>query len=82
MPLFSILIPLRNRVHLLKYVIQSVLNQYYDDYELIVSDNDSSDDTTLGFDSQKTCHVNRISIRSVRRECFADTIANEIIWRN
>lgn len=45
MPLFSILIPTRNRAELLKYAIQSILNQDFGDYELIVSDNDSSDDT-------------------------------------
>jgi len=61
LPLFSILIPTRNRAHLLKYAIQSVLNQDCDDYELIVSDNNSSDDTykiTMGFDSQKIRYVN------------------------
>jgi glycosyltransferase involved in cell wall biosynthesis len=45
MPLFSIVIPTRNRCDLLKYAIQSVLQQDCNDYELIVSDNDSSDNT-------------------------------------
>lgn len=61
MPLFSILIPTRNRADLLRYAIQSVLQQDCDDYELIVSDNDSSDDThktTLEFNSQKIRYVN------------------------
>jgi len=61
MPLFSILIPTRNRADLLRYAIQSVLQQDCDDYELIVSDNDSSDDThktVLQFNSPKIRYVN------------------------
>ena len=61
MPLFSILIPTRNRADLLRYAIQSVLQQDCDDYELIVSDNDCSDDThkvTLQFNSPKIRYVN------------------------
>ena len=45
MPLFSVLIPTWNRADLLKFAIQSVLSQDFGDYELIVSDNDSSDNT-------------------------------------
>jgi len=61
MPLFSILIPTRNRADLLRYAIQSVLQQDCDDYELIISDNDSSDDTrrtALQFNSPKIRYVN------------------------
>lgn len=61
MPLFSILIPTRNRSDLLKCAIQSVLQQNCDDYEIILSDNDSSDDTykaVLGFNSQKIRYIN------------------------
>jgi len=45
MPLFSIVIPTRNRAHLLRYALQSALEQTFDDYEIVVSDNYSSDDT-------------------------------------
>lgn len=61
MPLFSVLIPTRNRADLLKYAIQSVLEQDCDDYELIISDNDSSGDTrrvSLDFRSPKLRYVN------------------------
>ncbi|MBM3156025.1 MAG: glycosyltransferase family 2 protein [Chloroflexi bacterium] len=61
MPLFSILIPTRNRADLLRYAIQSVLQQDCDDYELVVSDNDSSDDTrrtVLQFNSPKIRYIN------------------------
>lgn len=45
MPLFSIVVPTRNRARLLGSALQSALNQTYDDYEIVVSDNDSSDGT-------------------------------------
>ena len=59
-PLFSILIPTRNRADLLRYAIQSVLQQDCDDYELVISDNDSSEDThrtVLEFNSPKIRYV-------------------------
>lgn len=46
MPFFSILLPTRNRAGLLKLTIDSVLRQTYKDFELIVSDNNSSDETS------------------------------------
>jgi glycosyltransferase involved in cell wall biosynthesis len=44
-PLFSVVIPTRNRAHLLRSALQSVLWQSFEDYELIVSDNCSADNT-------------------------------------
>jgi hypothetical protein len=41
---FSVLLPTYNRLDILKYAVQSVLMQDYDDWELIVSDNQSEDD--------------------------------------
>src|SRR5579862_803983 len=43
-PLFSVLLPSRNRLELLKHAIASVLEQRFDDLELVVSDNASTDD--------------------------------------
>jgi glycosyltransferase involved in cell wall biosynthesis len=44
-PLFSIVIPTYNRQDLVPYAIQSVLWQTFDDYEIIICDNFSSDNT-------------------------------------
>jgi glycosyltransferase involved in cell wall biosynthesis len=44
-PFFSVVIPTRNRAHLLGHALQSVREQTFDDYELIVSDNCSQDNT-------------------------------------
>lgn len=45
MPLFSIVVPTRNRAGLLRYALESALDQTYDDYEIVVSDNSSEDET-------------------------------------
>ena len=45
MPLFSIVIPTRNRAALLRAALQSALAQTFDDYEVVISDNNSTDDT-------------------------------------
>ena len=42
---FTIIIPTRERCDTLKYAIQTVLNQEYDDFEILVSDNCSTDHT-------------------------------------
>ena len=44
-PFFSIVIPTRERAHLLGFALQSALAQQFDDYEVVVSDNFSSPDT-------------------------------------
>lgn len=42
---FSIIIPTYNRAHFLPRTIESLLNQSFEDYEVLVVDNDSHDDT-------------------------------------
>jgi glycosyltransferase involved in cell wall biosynthesis len=44
-PMFSIVIPTRNRAHLLRHALPTALEQEFDDFEVIVSDNFSSDTT-------------------------------------
>lgn len=46
MPKISVIIPTYNRAMLLSSAIDSVLSQTYEDYELIVIDDGSTDDTT------------------------------------
>lgn len=42
---FSIVIPTKNRSFLVKYAIQSVLNQSFKDFEIIIADNDDTEET-------------------------------------
>ena len=44
-PLFSIVIPTRNRANLLRQSLQTALDQKFDDFEVVVSDNGSNDRT-------------------------------------
>lgn len=44
-PRFSIVIPTRNRGHLLPFALQSALEQEFDDFEIVVVANDCSDNT-------------------------------------
>ncbi|MFC1851869.1 glycosyltransferase family 2 protein [candidate division CSSED10-310 bacterium] len=44
-PLFSVIIPTYNRAHVLPRVLQSILNQTLIDFELIIVDDGSNDDT-------------------------------------
>ncbi len=46
-PLFSIVIPTYNRQDLVTYAIESVIQQTFDDYEIIVCDNFSTDNTAM-----------------------------------
>ena len=41
---FSVLLPTRNRLDLLRYAIESVIRQDYSDWEVIVADNCSNED--------------------------------------
>ena len=59
-PLFSVVIPTRNRANLLRYGLQSALEQTFDDYEIVVSNNNSRDDTKAvveSFDDKKVRYV-------------------------
>lgn len=46
-PFFSIIIPTRNRHETLIHTIKTVLNQDFEDFELIISDNNSTEETFL-----------------------------------
>ena len=44
-PFFSVVLPTRNRAKYLPFAVGSVLNQTFEDFELVISNNDSSDNT-------------------------------------
>ncbi len=50
---YSVLLPTRNGAAYLKNCIGSVINQHYEDYELIISDNANTDGTSGILDSYK-----------------------------
>lgn len=52
-PYFTIVIPTYNRAHLLPLSIQSVLNQSFQDFEILVVDNFSSDNTSQVMEQYK-----------------------------
>ncbi len=59
-PLFSVLMPTYNRAHLLPLAIKSVLRQSFEDFEIIVSNGGSTDDTkdvVAGFNAPRIRYV-------------------------
>ncbi|MDH5359388.1 MAG: glycosyltransferase [Gammaproteobacteria bacterium] len=61
-PFFSILIPTKNRSHLVSTAIESVLNQSFDDFEIIIADNDDNSSATKNVVS----NFNDIRIKYIR----------------
>lgn len=59
-PFFSIVIPTRNRHEMLFYSIKTILQQSFTNYELIICDNNSSQETqevASSFDSEKIKYI-------------------------
>lgn len=60
-PFFSVCIPTRNRAEYVKNTIESSLKQDFEDFEIIISDNNSTDDTEQvikSFDNPKIKYFN------------------------
>lgn len=62
-PLLSVIIPTYNRKDMLKEALDSVLQQDYDNMQIIVSDNASTDGTDDLMEEYKSLHDNIIYIR-------------------
>lgn len=71
---FSVLLPTRNRLEYLKFAILSVLNQDYDNWEIIVSDNFSEQDICFYIKS-----LNEPRIKYFRTDSFVSVTEN---WNN
>lgn len=54
---YSIIVPVQNSIKYLPATINSVLNQNYDDFELIISDDSSIDGTSEYIDSLNNFHI-------------------------
>jgi glycosyltransferase involved in cell wall biosynthesis len=72
--MFSVLLPTRNRLELLRYAIESVRRQDYRDWEIVVSDNDSTEDVR-GY----VASLADTRIRYFRAEHFVPVTEN---WNN
>ncbi len=68
---FSILLPTRNRLELLKLAVQSVLDQDFQDWEIVISDNASEEDIE-GFAAQ----LADPRVKYVRSETFLPVTEN------
>ena len=66
----SIVIPTRNRAHLLQYALKSAVEQDYKDLEVIVCDNFSTDDTKRLVSSFKNKNI--IYVRTSQPLCMSD----------
>ena len=74
MVLLSVLLPTRDRLEYLRYAVESVRRQDVGDWEIVVSDNDSSDDV-VGY----VAGLRDERIRYVRTDGFVPVTEN---WNN
>ena len=71
---FSVLLPTHNRLDLLKFAIESVIKQSYGNWELIISDNDSSDNV-----AEHIQQLNENRIKYYKTEEYINVTQN---WNN
>lgn len=73
MPLFSVIIPTKNRASLLRGAIVSVLKQKHVDFELIVVDDHSEDETIAVINSFQDVRIKYILNKSEERSAARNT---------
>lgn len=66
-PIFSIIVPLYNRAAFLDVLIHSVLNQSFSEYELIVVNDGSTDETELVIQKYKDARIRYLKIPNSER---------------
>lgn len=71
MPVISIIIPTYNRAHQISIAIQSILNQTFADWECIVVDDGSLDDTESAIKKFKDERVQYYKLNQNKGACFA-----------
>lgn len=83
LPFFSVVIPVYNRANIIKKTIQSVLNQSFTNFEVIVVDDGSSDDTSnevKSIDDKRVKYIFQAnSERSVARNNGAKNALGEFL---
>ena len=70
-PFFTVVIPTHNRSRLLRRAVEGVLNQTFDDFELIVVDDHSSDDTSSVMKSFSDPRIQYVINNRTRGACGA-----------
>jgi len=68
---FSVLLPTRNRLNLLKYAVETVIRQDYDNWEIIISDNYSEENIAAYVES-----LNDTRVKYFRTETFVPVTDN------
>lgn len=73
MPFFTVIIPTKNRKDLLSIAIESVLNQSFEDFELLVVDDHSSDDSKSIIESINDKRIRYLLNNGVERSAARNT---------
>lgn len=94
MPRVSVIIPTYNRASLCEHAVKSVLDQTYPDFEVIVADDGSTDDTSrvighlsdkiryLGLDHQGRSHARNQAIALAKGEYIAFLDSDDVFLPN
>ena len=78
MPKVSVIIPTYNRAHYLQRAIDSVLNQTFQDFEIIIVDDASTDETPKVVEVFHDWRIRYFRHETNRREAGTETRACEI----